>query len=258
MAEPFSLTGLNPPVVNMGAGTVVLSWIPLAPATQSPGIVTPPGLGPVSGTYAVLQTVNIQRALFGSEDWTTIATSSGVDFAGSTYTDTPAAGSYFYRLQVIAANSNVYTSQQIERVGLTEGVPPAPFPQPGKTTPPTAGTVIETRNSNQVSASTLNSVTLTVTANGPTVTLNWTVGAGEIMEATVWRTGGPAGVARPVKNINGRQAVTYQENIGTVSTLSYYVVVLLQEGNAGITTTLQSNTVTLTVQGSAQDVFGHS
>ena len=70
--------------VNTGTGVVTLTWS-LA------------GLSAVQGKTII--SVAIQRSLAGQSAFVTLATSTGVDFAGSTYADTPGAvGEYIYRL----------------------------------------------------------------------------------------------------------------------------------------------------------------
>lgn len=249
----FSQVGLNN--ITTGPGVIVLSWNPLTD-TSTNGV-----LEPLEGFPATLVSVAVQRALFGitgPNDWTTLSTSTGQDFAGSTYTDSTAVGTsvFVYRLAVTVTNGATPESAQKERAGMDEGSG-NPYPLPTGALPG-AGAITVIRYSNWGYGSLLNTVTLTATVtNGNKVNLNWSV-SGPVVQCQIYRTGGS--VTRLIKSLSGHGIPhAYNELISEGSgPLSYYVVTTVGQPDLAHLTQVTSNTVTVSPVGVAQDTFGHS
>jgi len=189
-------------------GTVVLTW-----SLHS--------ISAVNGKTIVSNVV--QRSPTGVESWATLATSTGADFAGATYTDTlPAEGDYQYRLI------------------LTVGIAPH----------------ITVLHSNIISANLVTSVTLTGSVSGAVVSLDWggdgnAVGyTGEVESATVERSADGVHYF-PVRNRGGRLSSSYSETLSQPGTYLYRVKVFFENPELpdalGVDQVLTSNVVSLTV-----------
>jgi len=179
-------------------------------------------LSEVNGKTVVSNTV--QRSPTGVEQWVTLATSTGADFAGATYTDlVPAEGDFQYRLVLI--------------VGI------APH------------TV--TLHSNIISANFVTAVTLTGSVSGSVVSLDWggagnAVGyVGEVESATVERSADAGVTYFPVRTLSGRLASAYSESLSQPGTYLYRVKVSFENPETpdaiGRDQVLTSNVVSLTV-----------
>jgi hypothetical protein len=196
---------LNGSVVN---GTVVLTW-------------NLHGISAVNGKTVVSNVV--QRSPTGVEQWATLATSTGTDFAGATYTDQlPAEGDYQYRLI------------------LTVGIAPN----------------ITVLHSNIISANLVTSVTLTGSVNGAVVSLDWggagnAVGyTGEVESATVERSADGGAHYFPVRNRGGRLSSSYVETLSQPGTYLYRVKVSFENPELpdalGVDQVITSNVVSIT------------
>jgi hypothetical protein len=179
-----SLTGVSNPV----AGTVVLSWdlhqIPSSSdATAAIRLLSREDRANAHITAGpTIVSVAVQRSPYHDNTWTTLATSVGADFAGSTYTDTPAVpADYTYRLEVVT------------------GVLP-------HTT---------TLHSNDISASQITSLTLSASISGFDVALSWTGPAiGEYTESKVYRSADLGVTWFPIRVLDG-QLSSYDGALGT-------------------------------------------
>lgn len=183
-------------VVNLGAGSVKLDWS-LAHFSEADG--------------AIIVSTTIKRSAFGSETESIIATTAG-NFAGSTYTDTPATrGQYRYKLVVVI------------------------------------GTAPDTilKESNNVAVSTITAVVLTSVVSGNTVTLSWTTGSGPVVLSTVQRSANGGVNWVDVRHINGALGNTFTETLSNLGDYLYRVLVVLPPAACdapGQTPTLFSNT----------------
>lgn len=137
--------------------------------------------------------VTVIRSPFNSEAETVIASTAG-NYPGSTYTDTvPTPGQYRYKLRVVVG-----------------------------TAPDTT-----TKESNNVSVSTLAFVVLTSSFVGNQVFLSWTVGSGAIVSSTVQRSIDGGVHWFDVRHLNGSLGTTFSETVTDPDNTSYRVLVVL-------------------------------
>jgi hypothetical protein len=199
-ADFGSLTG----TVNTGAGTVTLTW-------------DSPHQGNVNESTIVK--VEVLRSLFGYENFAVIATSTGVDFTGKTYTDTvPSVGQYSYKVR------------------YTVGVAPHTV----------------TLESNVTSASTDTAVVLSGSVSGKQVTLTWDQSAGNYDDVIVQRSADGGVTYQTVRKVDGA-STSFVEELSASGTYKYRLQVSVEEpetlDNASEFKdgTITSNVVTLTV-----------
>lgn len=179
-------------VPNTGTGAVVLTWkLPKLPVI----------------------TLKVIRENDDNEDETLLATSTGSDFAGSTYTDTPGSpGQYRYKLLL--------------------------------------ATGLDVLESNPVNVSTLDSVLLTATTSGKQVNLSWGTGVGDVVESVVQRSKNAGVSFQSIRSVPGRVGTTFTETLSSGTSYQYRVRVVLPPATCdavGQAPILVTNTVTVSV-----------